>query len=339
MTSPQVIEGPDRVHVLTRRYEWTIMRRASGGRGPCYISDIRRRGSGKQIIRDGGPPFSTVNDPRYGGLFGFGVIVARPPDPPDPATFWNWCHELSTHHDGSDTGPAPGYGVAKPIVSAAAAPTRATVDASCLLILRGTPIATLTWSYIFTWMDAVTCRFEVAFNTAGAAGLYGKEPKITANGFTGGYRYLTVLDENGKVGRPEHYDLRALDNPHLQTKQIDWPRRATIELSRGGVNRDTVRVSCDRGLEEWADALEGVPSFSDQEIHPDGSFGPSPRYCMPKGVRLRQWEAPHWPKVDAAGVLFHLWEGGYGAPACWDTFGPWPPFRTVYATRLRCVFP
>lgn len=303
----RVVEKPDRVHVFTRSIEWTILKGFSNGRGPCYISDIREATRPYRVIlRDTAGPH-TLNDPRYGGLFGFGFVAADPPPNPDIESFWRWAWEITTRLDGSKIG----FGVRDPDVTVTG---RDTVRASCRLVLRSDTLADLVWRYRFGHDDIARCLLTVEPRPFPG---WIKEPKVVSNGMTG-YRQLIVSDSTGVLSK---HDLMRLSDPRRHTLQIAAPTRELFEFTRPGWQPYIVRL--DDGLKAWADAADRDPSMSDLF---------SPAYCLNDGRLWHRSEVARWAIDDIAGLLHHGWEGGAGAPDCWNTFRPWP----TQPIAIRC---
>lgn len=310
----KIIDKEDRVHVHTDTLEWTILKQFHSGKGPCYISDVRElKSPWRQLLSDSFLNGHTINDPLNGGAFGFGFIAARPPDPPAPDTFWNWAWEVTTRLRGG------GFGVANPKVRV----EEEKVYATCMLNVLGLPDMVLTWAYSFHG-DKAICEL-VASPFAPHYPLWIKEPKIVVNGLRD-YKVLQVQDERGQLlGRTRPLDY--YKDPRKSTMQIWHPHRYAYLLSGGTYS---AKVTYDRALELWMDEANRQPAMSPNAIRIDGSYGPAAAYCLgPNGLKC-QTEVPRWADRNVCGLSLHGWEGGYGAPDCWNTFRPWPT-KTVKA--------
>jgi hypothetical protein len=131
-----------------------------------------------------------------------------------------------------------------------------------------------------------------------------------------GYRTLTVADSAGKqIGTP--VDLTRFKDPRKHTLQIPNPDRYGYLLEAQGL--PSLRVTNDGGLSAWAGDADTLPPMSKAQ---------SPAYCLTAGKLCNRTEVPRWDNLDLCGLAMHGWEGGYGAPDCWNCFRPWPT-RTV----------
>lgn len=307
----KIIARRDRVHVETRRVEWTILRDFDGaGRAPCVITDVRaRRRPWAQLVADTGPAGPSINDPVRGGLGHVGVIACLPKNgrEPDPKNFWNEAWEITTR------GPAGagGYGHADTYVSIV---DDHTVKASCQLQVAGQPLMDVAWLYTFGDDDQVDVEISIVPRTVD--GLYVKEPKVAFNGLTG-YRTLTVTDAAGTT--LSRWDLDRHGDPRKHTIQIADPDRRGFHLE--APDWLNLSIELDNVLATWHDQADQAPAMSPNAIRVDGSYGPAGAYCLtPDGHLQGRTELPRWTSPDVCGLAVHGWEGGYGAPDCWNTF-------------------
>jgi hypothetical protein len=255
------------------------------------------------VLVDGGSPGHTINDPRFGGLFGFGVVAAHPPDKIIPASFWNWGWEITMR---LDAGPTQNFGVCAPVVEITGEDS---IRSTCWLACLGVNVMNLKWEYVFGPADQVGCVFTATPHPY--AGWFLKEPKFVANGILG-YHSLQVTDKTGAaLGKP--IDLTKKGNPVRSTVQIPNPKRYGYALTTPG--KPKLSLVYDLGLGTWTRECDPKQPMSKLQ---------SPAYCLNAGKMWQRTEVPRWGDIDLCGLVFHGWEGGYGAPDCLNCFRGWP---------------
>jgi hypothetical protein len=258
---------------------------------------------GPVVVRDPAPKGEVslhINDPRFGGLGCFGVHIARRNEFfPDGLVNFTW--DLTERMNAAERG---GYGVCGR-------------DGNTVLLSDGesypAPILAVTRD-VEVLHDGVrmTVTVEVKWNGSGNQ-LFFKEPKIVAHGLRG-YQFIQCRGSDGQPLGPRR-DLAKLAKPSVHTIQFRQLRRADVRLTG---SRPPVTLTFDKsGWDAWADAADAA--------EPLGGGAP---YCLqgpPAGHLSRAWESAHWPGVDAAGVMFHAWEGGTGYMDCLCAFRPAVP--------------
>lgn len=299
--------------------EWVIRREfVAGNRGPCYIAEINRLG---RRLLDDGSGVATLNDPRFGGLWGFGCIVAAPPSDYRSRNFWSWAWDLTTRLSGFDTG----FGVTNYSISdIRTAGGKVEVDAAVTMSIRHQPVFAVTWRYSFTEHRA-TCQLRVAIVWEDDEQLYLKEPKITANGLSG-FRMLSVSDAQGKPLKPTSFRLATLKSPSRKTQQIGDLARHTVKLTAPG--SPALVLTNDLGFDTWRAQRDAAPPL-------DADPSRSPIYCLKDGKLKAQWEIVRNGNADRAAVIQHVDEGGSGAPDCLICFRPLAR-GAVYEASLSC---
>lgn len=299
--------------------EWVIRREfESGNRGPCYIAEINHKGT---RLLDDPSGVATLNDPRFGGLWGFGCIVANPPPDYRTRNFWSWAWDLTTRLSGAETGfGVTSFKIEDPVTNG----DSVAVHAEAEMCVKHQPIFELDWRYRFTEQRA-SCDLKVSIVYDGDDQLYLKEPKITANGLAG-FRTLSVRDAHGHPLKPWNFNLANLKNPSRKTQQISDTARSSVELSTFGTR---VRLINDRGFDAWYAERNSANSF-------DSDPANSPIYCLRNGDLKDQWEIVRLGAADRTAVIQHVDEGGSGAPDCWVCFRPLIRGAT-YSAALECV--
>lgn len=292
---------PDTLVFDTDRARWAVWRRpmTDGNRfvGAGYLGRVTLA-DGRVIVddyrRDSTQPH--VNQPDAGGLGCFGVHLARrngfyPHDPP------NYTWDLTGRMDATRHG---GYGVSH-IGETEVEQIGADLTYGILVAFtdgesRPNPLITVTYAYRFR-PDRVDQAVTVQMTPCGSP-VFVKEPKVVAHCLHG-YSQIDVLGPNRKL--LDRRDLTRLPDPSHGTFQMGQTAREACVFRGAGL--PDVTVSCDRGLEQWADAADQA-----EPLHPDGA-----RYCLkPDGKLKRQWESAHWKEKPWAGVMLHAWEGGAG---------------------------
>ena len=257
----------------------------------------------KPLVKDNpASNIRTINDPRYGGLFAFGMVIARPTNPgtlpKNPADFWNEVWEFT-----SRTMPftLPG---------------------------EEAPSMIFTWEYEFAHnLNQLTCTLHATPRLR--PDLWYKEPKFSFNGLLG-YKSITVYNSQGRqLGT---FDLTKYTNPVKKTLQIPYSDRFRYILKPkppvGAKNTQFPSLTITFSQNDWRPWLEpaqAAPPLSQLAMKYDGTVTQAPKYCLTPQNKLKsQTEVPRWANGDICGVAMHGWEGGYGAPDCWNTFRPWP---------------
>jgi hypothetical protein len=316
----KIVDRARKAHVMTNNYEWTFSKNPEG-QAFGAICDVRKRKKPWNTVVSETIPNFTINDPRSGGLFSFGYVVALPnvSDPPkDPENFWNWAWEITTKRRDLGFGIlTKGFHIIHP----------KTIIASCTLGIFSHLIAGVKWYYKFHEDDRVELDMKITLYQY--PGLFVKEPKIVCNGLMN-FKDAICYDENGVT--LEFFDFTKLPDPTKKTHQINNPRRYEVEFaSEDGA---ILMITNDGGMQKWYDQANSA-----EAMHEDA--GPltvnKGRYCMPKDVLLSQWEIPYWPKEKISGLAMHIWEGGYGAPDCWNCFRPYPRQSIKYDVKLTAA--
>jgi hypothetical protein len=257
----------------------------------------------------------TINDPRYGGLFAFGMIIARPPIPHDKAEFWNHVWEFTSR------------------TLAQADPDK--TEGMFILPAETTPCLRVKWEYEFS-QNMNQLSAVVTATPQFRDDIWYKEPKLCFNGLLG-YKTCDVFDIHGK--KLQTYDLTKFTNPVRKTCQIPHKTRFRYVLRPKATQfpQLTIRFS-QIDWNPWLKPANAAEPLSNLSMGYDGSIKPAPKYCLAPDGRLKnQTEIPRWGKDDLCGLAIHGWEGGYGAPDCWNTFRPWPrvPIRLRATVRFQ----
>lgn len=331
-TEQIVVYNDDGIHYIKKLHD--------AGIGVGYIHRVVRP-NGIVLVDDPADGAKVLNDPRYGGLFGFGFHAARRNGEAD---VWNrtWdvtCRQYAPASAGFGTGHLRVISLKTATISGGAAVVLVCeVDFFDHECDPASPLLTVRYSYTF-FTSRVNLTTEVITGRGAHIGnpAFIKEPKFVAHslGALGSldpkYRYVDIFRADGSL--LERYDIWSLPNPNFDTKQIGYDTRARLRfgdpdrgnlylnliarsLGSDGVRRDW--EGWPGGLDEWA-----VQSNS-REIYEDHGEA----YCLqgPGGTLTRQWEVTRWASngrnspPDAAkpqtGCMFHAWEGGFGYSDC-----------------------
>lgn len=320
----------------------------SAGIGVGYIHRVVRP-DGIVLVDDPANGVEILNDPCYGGLFGFGFHAARDNGEPD---VWNrtWdvtCRQCAPNNAGFGTGDLRVISLDTALVNGGAAVILVCeVDFFDHECLPGEPLLTVRYNYTF-FASRVNLITEVITKKGAHSGspAFIKEPKFVAHslGAIGQnnpkYRYVDIFRADGSL--LEKYDIWKLPNPTFDTKQIGYDTRARLRFSdptRGNHYLNVVARSLYSGVrKDWENQLGGldewaVKSNSRQVFEPHGDT-----YCLqgPGNTLTRQWEVTRWARYGRntepdiskpqTGVMFHAWEGGFGysdCRRCYRRYGP-----------------
>jgi hypothetical protein len=294
---------------------WEVAEDFEGYSGPGAIRSVYGPKGGCLVQDD--PSVWTLNDPRSGGLFAVGLVVAVPQK---HETFWQWGWEATGRY--ADKG--GGFGVRD-------FSCQATSDSSCTTVatyaILDKPLCTVTRRFSFDagdlrggFRDIAHCDITIECHDFPEA--FVKEPKIVASSIRGG-RFVQCADSKGKaLERP--YDTWHLHDPAVHTHQMPYPERRRVRVSTGIAGWV---FDCDNGLDAWR-------KDADAETETLAGILPTPPYCLrPDGGLIARWEVPHGDGDRRIGVFFHAWEGGYGAPDCGGAYRPWPSGK-VYSSHV-----
>ena len=237
-----------------------------------------------------------INDPRFGGFGCFGVHVARRNEFfPDLGRVYDWTWDITERMNAKDNG---GFGVT--------ASYGTDKEWTTLLSDGESPIIAIKRVYdIRPHSFSMNVAVRVVWDGSGNP-LYFKEPKLVCHSLHG-YRYLWV-------GNKKH-DLMILPKPSVRTLQIRDPKHLTVKFT--GTRPPITVVLQGSGWNDWRKQAD--------ESEPLVSMTHGQRYCQqgpPSGHLTSAWEAAHWPTLDAAGIMFHAWEGGSGYSDCLSCFRP-----------------
>ena len=217
----------------TKSYTWSQL---SSSPAWNLVSHTKTR---RILVKDNlDPQKRTINDPRYGGLFAFGLVIARPSVPgelpADPADFWNEVWEFT-----SRTLPfrLPGE------------------QTDCL---------TVNWGYEFSHNMNQLKATVVATPQPHRPDLWYKEPKLSFNGLLG-YKTLEVFDVNSRsLGT---FDLRKYTNPVRKTCQIPYPTRYRYVLRPKSTQFPNLTITFDqKDWNPWVRPANAQPPLSDMRF-------------------------------------------------------------------------
>ncbi len=261
-----------------------------------------------------------INDPRFGGGGCFGVHVARRSlafargDLPNST--WDVTERMPAANNG-------GFGLLRSESSGFTTQTWLSDGES-----YPDPILSVTRKFTPKNGSAIiSVSVEVLWKGAGSP-LFFKEPKLVWHSLRG-FTFLYVLDDQGRILGVR--DLTKLPAPSKHTYQLRYPERAAVQFEKrswGKYPRLTVKFARS-GWDEWADEADASEPL----------VGDCAPYCLqgpPAGKLSRAWESAHWPGKDAAGVMFHAWEGGSGYMDCLCAFRPAVP-GSRYEVGLEVV--
>jgi hypothetical protein len=271
--------------------------------------------SGALVVQDRAPSGEEslhINDPRFGGIGCFGVHIARRNEFfPSRLDLFTW--DLTERMSAPDHG---GYGVSESTADTVFLSDGESFPRPLLAVRRETEEAGEGFRMRVT--------VEVLWDGSGNR-LYFKEPKLVAHGMRG-YRFIECRDANGQSLGPRH-DFKLLADPTRHTIQFRRPERATVRLTGAS---PPVTLAFDRsGWDAWANDADPTEPLADGKP-----------YCLqgpPTGRLSRAWESAHWPGKNAAGVMFHAWEGGTGYSDCLSAFRPAVP-GARYAVALTTTW-
>ncbi|HEU0303509.1 MAG TPA: hypothetical protein VFR32_02905 [Gaiellaceae bacterium] len=357
---PAFVEDEHAVVVTNADGSWTIRKRHDAGTnaagpGPGYISKFELP-DGTVIVEDPEDADGTVNDPRYGGLGCFGMHVARQNEFFRTLQVVNYTWDVTGRHHAATRG---GYGVGEGRI--VEGPRRATVAGRRAVQLGvevdffdgeswpGRPLVTVRYDYVF-WASRVQCHVAVTTGPGAHAGspAFVKEPKVVCHSLGSEaagspvYRYVDIYRRDGSL--IERFDIWALPDPTLKTKQWGYNQRARLRFDdpeRGNHYFNIVAEGLGPGevREDWEGSAFGLDHWAQlanarEMLEP---VGERQRYCLqgPDATLTRQWETARWA-ADAAGtepqpgrpqtgIMLHAWEGGSGYPdcrCCYRRFGP-----------------
>jgi hypothetical protein len=258
----------------------------------------------------------TLNDPRFGGGFGFGLIACRPANgkEPDPANFWNECWELTSRTLDN--------------IRIVDTDTNRVVTAELHIPAQAAPVMTLQWNYKML-ANKIECKL-VATPHPSDKPLFYKEPKLVFNGLQG-FDKLIVRNKNHSVLNT--FKLENYTNPTKSTCQIPYPSRWAYTFFK---NPERITIYFDHACwRDWLDDANKAKPMSNKAMKYNGDLVLAPKYCLTQTGRLKsQAEVPRWDAPDVCGLILHAWEGGYGAPDCWNTFRPWPTKPAVLKSAI-----
>lgn len=267
--------------------------------GPIQAITLRKKPWTK-LQRETPATGQTINDPRYGGVFGFGCIVA---DELNAADFWQHAWEITTRN--------------------------ATIQNNrAILRVNQYELFDVEWSYDFLDQEVLA---TVTITPYPNPTLLLKEPKLVFNGWRG---YTDVVALDAKANRLGQWRLDDYPDPRKKTIQVGSTKRAAYVLLQP--NQPGVRIYMSPGQwAPWYNAADLAPPPSDQAIAYDGTVVAAPDYCLLHNHLKQQTEITHWKQWNVAGIMNHGWEGGYGAPDCWNAFRSYPTRAITLRASLR----
>ena len=316
-------ELDDRIVLSNDAGDWSVWKRlvwSAGGKrvvGPGYVGRFEPRGGLPPLVDDFRAS-GAINDPRFGGLGGFGWHHAR-------AGRGAW--DIDGRLDAARNG---GFGVA-----------RASVVEPASVAADGTGRVGVRVEFRDGWQDpvmAVTYRYLVAprlvislidveqrWQEDGEGQAFVKEPKLVA-AVAPAYRLVDVYGATGQLVR--RIDVGNLSEPWKQTAQIGAhdrqrvafvgaaPLRLTVTMQAWNGNEAQPWFGSGAGFDGWAEAAQRRPAYSESGA----------AYCLGGRGRLRRrWEVAARTDDPALACLFHAWEGGSRFSDCMDAsraFGP-----------------
>jgi hypothetical protein len=328
-----VTELDDRVVLSNEVGDWSVWKQLTwsedGSRvvGPGYVGRLERRGGLPPLVDDFRLP-GPMNDPRFGGLGGFGWHHAR-------AGQGAW-----DIHGRLDAGRNGGFGVARAsVVEGPAVGADGSGSVAVRVEFRDgwqDPVMAVTYRYLVE-PRVVICVIEAEqrWQEDGRGEAFVKEPKLVS-AVAPAYRLVDVYGRGGELLR--RIELGRLSEPWKGTAQIGASGREGVSfVGAEPLGLEVTMQAWDgrkalpwygsrSGFDGWAEAAQQRSAYSDQGAG----------YCLGRSGQLRRrWEVAARSDDPALSCLFHAWEGGSGFSDCLDAsraFGPAGETWSVVAT-------